>query len=179
MPYTKYQIHDERYPHFITCSVVDGIPIFSMPECAEIILNSLGFLRDERQIKIIAYVIMENHLHAILYGENLKRQIAAFRSYTARCVVDILRHNHHKIWLNRFGGIVKSYRKDRSHQIWRASYHPLQLYFDEMLIQKINYIHNNPVKRGYVNEAHHWRYSSAGNYLGHAGLIEIDPAEWL
>ena len=40
--------------------------------------------------------------------------------------------------------------------------------------ERINYIHQNPVKRGYVDEAKHWRYSSARDYEGMAGLIEIE-----
>jgi putative transposase len=43
----------------------------------------------------------------------------------------------------------------------------------EMLQQKMEYIHNNPIKRGYVDLAEHWRYSSARSYLGEAGLLEV------
>ncbi|MGZ8182658.1 MAG: hypothetical protein ACXWT1_11900 [Methylobacter sp.] len=39
--------------------------------------------------------------------------------------------------------------------------------------QKLDYIHQNPVKRGYVDQSEHWRYSSARNYAGQAGLIEV------
>jgi putative transposase len=42
-----------------------------------------------------------------------------------------------------------------------------------MMLQKLEYIHNNPVKRGYVDEAVHWRYSSARNYAGVPGLVEV------
>ena len=42
-----------------------------------------------------------------------------------------------------------------------------------MLIQKIDYIHKNPVRRGYVEEAKHWRYSSALNYEGKEGLLKV------
>jgi hypothetical protein len=42
------------------------------------------------------------------------------------------------------------------------------------MISKINYIHQNPVKRGYVYDASHWRYSSARNYAGEKGLIEVE-----
>jgi hypothetical protein len=44
-----------------------------------------------------------------------------------------------------------------------------------MVRQKLEYIHHNPVKRGYVDSPEHWRYSSARNYLGEPGLIAIDP----
>ena len=39
---------------------------------------------------------------------------------------------------------------------------------------KADYIHNNPVEAGFVNEPHHWKYSSAADYAGEKGLLEID-----
>lgn len=48
-----------------------------------------------------------------------------------------------------------------------------------MMRQKLDYIHNNPVKRGYVSEAVHWRYSSASNYAGKMGLIEVDILDFI
>lgn len=51
--------------------------------------------------------------------------------------------------------------------------HPELIQNEEMMRQKIEYIHLNPVKRGYVDNAEHWRYSSARDYLGQAGLIEV------
>ncbi|MEJ2304415.1 MAG: hypothetical protein P8Y14_23050 [Anaerolineales bacterium] len=46
-----------------------------------------------------------------------------------------------------------------------------------MMHQKIEYIHHNPVRRGYVDESEHWRYSSARNYAGMVGLLEVTQ-EW-
>jgi len=45
---------------------------------------------------------------------------------------------------------------------------------DVMMLSKIKYIHNNPIKRGYVDEAKHWRYSSARDYEGVNGLLEVE-----
>jgi len=57
--------------------------------------------------------------------------------------------------------------------LWEEGYHPQMIENDSVLRQKLDYIHNNPVKRGYVDEAVHWRYSSARNYEGLAGLIPV------
>jgi hypothetical protein len=58
-------------------------------------------------------------------------------------------------------------------KVWQEGFHPEQIESVEMMHQKIDYIHNNPVKPGYVDEPVHWRYSSARNYEGPAGLIEV------
>jgi len=67
-----------------------------------------------------------------------------------------------------------SYKKNQEYQFWQEGFHPKQIVGDDMLIQKIEYIHNNPVKRGYVEKPRHWRYSTARNYAGMDGLIEVD-----
>jgi len=51
--------------------------------------------------------------------------------------------------------------------------HPEWIQDENMMRQKVEYIHGNPVERGYVDRAEHWRYSSAGDYLGMEGLVEV------
>ena len=46
--------------------------------------------------------------------------------------------------------------------------------YTSLLQKKLDYIHNNPVTAGYVAEPHHWLWSSARDYLGENGLLEID-----
>jgi hypothetical protein len=63
---------------------------------------------------------------------------------------------------------------DRTNQLWQEGSKPKQIEGDDMMVQKLEYAHYNPVKRGYVDEPVHWRYSSARNYAGLPGLIPVD-----
>ena len=81
-------------------------------------------------------------------------------------------HNVHQI-LEQLAFYKKAYKGDRAYQFWQEGLHPEWIQNDEMLKQKISYIHENPVKRGYVDLAEHWRYSSARDYAGVQGLIEV------
>jgi hypothetical protein len=64
--------------------------------------------------------------------------------------------------------------KTRSaHQVWQEGSSPRQIRGPEIMLQKLEYIHQNPVKRGYVEDALHWRYSSARDYAGKPGLVEV------
>jgi len=56
---------------------------------------------------------------------------------------------------------------------WQEGYQTKLIQTDAIMIAKIKYIHQNPVKRGYVDEAKHWRYSSARDYEDKQGLIEV------
>jgi hypothetical protein len=58
-------------------------------------------------------------------------------------------------------------------QLWQEGSQPKAITNDAMLLQKLEYAHNNPVKRGYIDEPVHWRYSSARNYAGQRGLIKV------
>jgi hypothetical protein len=69
----------------------------------------------------------------------------------------------------------RAHKTDREHQFWQEGSHAEQVFSDAVMCEKLGYIHANPVKRGYVDKAEQWRYSSARNYAGDTGLIEIDP----
>ena len=60
--------------------------------------------------------------------------------------------------------MIFSYKQKQNYQVWQEGFHPEMILDSEMLLKKLNYIHNNPVKRGYVEEPGHWRYSSWNNY---------------
>ena len=71
------------------------------------------------------------------------------------------------------GFTFKARRSDRSYQLWQEGSHPECIEGDVMLRQKLEYIHNNPVKRGFVDDPEHWRWSSARCYAGCEGLVEV------
>ncbi|MDR8391405.1 transposase [Aliifodinibius sp. S!AR15-10] len=172
-----YKIYDESYPYFITTSIRFGLPLFSDPGAVQIVLENIRFLRKERGVNVFAYVIMANHTHAIMQGTDLKNKISRFKSYSARKIGDLFRERGRSRWLKRLKKVKPEHKTDRHFQFWEESFHPKQIEGDDMMDQKITYIHQNPVKRGYVDKPEHWRYSSARNYLGSEGLIEIDGFE--
>ena len=75
---------------------------------------------------------------------------------------------------NNLDFIKKAHKIDRTYQIWKEGYQPKLMQTDTMMIAKIKYIHENPVKRGYVDDAVHWRYSSARDYEEVDGLIDVE-----
>ena len=163
-------------PHFVTCSTVNWIPLFSKPELVLILLDSLQFLQNQQRIVLHGYVIMENHLHMIASAENLSKEIRTFKSFTARSSIDWLtEHQPRSYWLRCMESARLSHKTGQRYQMWQEGFHPKMVCSDEMLRQKLDYIHNNPVKRGYVDNPAHWRYSSHRNYLGEPGLLPITP----
>src|SRR3954453_8322725 len=90
MSRTRYRIFAEEHPYFLTCTAVAWLPVFTQPQCVEIILASWRFLQREQGVRIFGYVILENHLHWIAAAEDLPKHISRFKSYTARRIIDEL-----------------------------------------------------------------------------------------
>jgi REP element-mobilizing transposase RayT len=177
MTRSRYRIYEDYYPYFLTCTVVGWLPVFTRPETMQILYDSLRFLQDQGRLTLYGYVILENHLHLIASAPELAKEIGDFKSFTARRLVDYLEANGAQILLKLLHFMKARHKTDRPYQLWQEGSHPQQIQNDEMMRQKLDYIHLNPVKRGYVDEAIHWRHSSARNYAGLPGLLRVQT-EW-
>lgn len=169
---SRYKIYEEWYPYFMTSSVIDWMPVFDSLEINQIILDGFMFLQKERDVTIYAYIIMKDHIHFIASGEDLSEKIRLFKSYSARQIIDSLKRAARDDLLESF--VIKDPESKRSdYQFWQKGFHPKQIIGDKMMVQKIDYIHCNPVKAGYVGEQQEWKYSSIHNYLGQGAPISI------
>ena len=171
---SRYKIYEPTYPHFVTCTILNWLPIFTRQESVEIIIQSLKHLQKEEDLKLYAYVILENHLHLIVQSNDIQKSMRHFKSYTAKEILKLLQKENAETLLKQFRFYKKAHKTDRTYQIWQEGYQPKLMQTDAMMIAKIKYIHENPVKRGYVDEPKYWRYSSARDYEGVEGLIGIE-----
>jgi putative transposase len=152
---SRYKIYEPTYPHFLTCTVSHWLPIFTNQESVQIIIDSL-------------------ELHLVASSDDIAKTMQKFKSYTAYELLQLLHNNNATTLLKQFAFHKKAYKIESSYQIWEEGFHPKLIQSEKMMIEKIDYIHNNPIKRGYVNESAHWRYSSARNYQGIEGLLEVE-----
>ncbi len=169
---SRYKITAPQQAHFVTLTVLHWIPVFTRPKTVEILLDSLRFLAKDG-LKIHAWVALENHCHFILQSNELDRDIARLKSWTAKKLIQYLAEQNVRQVLDQLAFYKKAHKHDRAYQFWQEGVHPELIQGEEMMRQKIDYIHQNPVKRGYVDKAEYWRYSSARDYLGQQGLLEV------
>ena len=139
----------------------------------EIVLESWCYLQKQEDLKIFGYVILENHLHCIALGSDLSNQIGRFKSFTARKIIDDLIERRCETMLEELRYYKLRHKVTQTRQLWQEGSHPKQIQNDEMMLQKLEYMHNNPVRRGYVDDPVHWRYSSARNYARKEGLLDV------
>ncbi|CAN5664248.1 hypothetical protein BH10BAC5_BH10BAC5_28690 [soil metagenome] len=172
---SSYKIHNNEYPHFITSTIVEWIPIFTNSKYSDILVNALKYYQQNKDLKIFSYVILDNHFHMVCRHENLSRIISDFKKYTAKEIISSLQ-SENKTWqLNLFKFYKKEHKAESEYQVWQEGFHPIQISSEVTFNQKCEYIHYNPVRRGLVENAEDWKYSSAGYYLkDRKGVLEID-----
>jgi len=173
---SRYRVHDDRAAYFITATVVAWLPVFnSAPRC-DILIQSLDYCRTHKGLKIYAWVILDTHLHAIVSAPELPRVLADFKRHTAQKLLEQIETDGSEWWLNQFGYFREKHKAESQHQVWQEGSHPQEIGSDTMMLQKLDYIHDNPVKRGLVAGPEHWRYSSAHEWcVGAEPVLRCDP----
>jgi REP element-mobilizing transposase RayT len=174
---SRYKISEAESPHFLTCTIVGWLPVFTRIKYLEIIISSLTFCRQQKGLRLHAYVILDNHLHLVASSDNLSLVMRDFKRHTAKEILAVAREEN-KLWLLKQFEFLKGAHKTKSqHQVWQEGFHPQTITTEDMLRQKLDYIHYNPVRIGVVDHPEDWCYSSARNYLGREGILEIDLLE--
>ena len=175
----RYKILDPQGIHFLTSTIVEWLPVFTKERYFQIIIQTLKFCMDHKGLKLYAYVILDNHFHLIASAPNLSHAMASLRKYTAHEIIRQLTEDNVSWLLNQLAFYKKRYKIYSQHQIWQEGMHPELISSTCMLFQKIEYIHQNPMKRGYVDQPEHWKYSSSRNYVcDDHSVIEVDCSLW-
>ncbi|RNC79882.1 MAG: transposase [Balneola sp.] len=163
---SRFKFHEEYYPYFITCSIVDGIMLFHDPQVASIIIEAMNYMQEQSSVRLYGFVIMPNHLHLIVESNDLSNKIRKFKSYTARQIIDSLTKRNRRILLSQIKKARVTKKVESDYQIWQEGSYPKQIDTEIKMTNYLKYIHYNPVKAGFVDSSEDWRYSSMRNYLG-------------
>ena len=122
---------------------------------------------------------MTNHVHLIfrsLEDQKPELLLGDFKRFTSRSVIASIKENpkesRKELLLNYFQKEAKKSSNTTQYQFWRHDNKPIELWSTEVIQQKINYIHNNPVEEGLVFRAEDYKYSSASDYAGEKGLLD-------
>ena len=172
---SRYKITEKDGIHFVTSTIVEWLPVFTTNKYFDIIIQSFKFCNKNKGLHLFAFVILDNHFHLVASALDLSTTIASLKKFTAKKIIDQLNQDNKSWLLNQLSYYKKKYKTGSDYQVWQEGIHPQLITTDKMLIQKIEYIHYNPVKCELVDKPEHWRYSSARNYLlNDHSIIKID-----
>lgn len=164
---TGYQIEDQTSPHYLTFQIVYWIDLFSRKSYRDIVIDSLQYCNKQKGLDIFAYVIMSNHIHIIARSAvgDLSGAIRDFKKFTSKKTIEGIesKPESRKEWMLRlFKHAAKRQNKTGDYQVWTHENHAMELYGNDFIQQKVEYIHNNPIRAGIVKNADDYIYSSAG-----------------
>lgn len=174
----KNKIFD-GYLYFITMTVVDWVDVFTRPSYKHEIVNSLKYCQQHKGLERYAWCLMTNHLHLIVSaveGHNLSDILRDFKKHTNKSIIKIIKEEpeSRREWLlDRLEFNGKYNPKIKNYKFWQHGNDAKEIHSNEFLDQKIDYIHRNPVEAEIVSEPEHYWYSSARNYAGENGLIDV------
>lgn len=175
-----YNITNQHAPYFVTFTTVGWVDVFSRRACKDIIIDALQYCVTHKGLVIYAYVIMESHLHLVLgASEGSSGLSAIIRDFKRHCSKAIIRwtapnnlRESRRTWLRIvFEYHAKYNPRNQQFQVWQQHNMPKILHSPKFSWQKVNYIHNNPVKAGIVDKAEEYLYSSARNYAGREDYV--------
>jgi len=157
--------------YFVTLTIKKWYYIFDRYNRWDILADSLKYCQKNKGLKVHAYVFMLNHIHLIIQSPDVSGVIRDFKSHTAKALLINIKETEPTI--------LRLFRsKEGKYEFWQKTNMPEIIETDYFLQQKLDYIHDNPVRKQYVSQPEHWIWSSAGYYENEEqGKIKIDPLD--
>jgi putative transposase len=176
----KYKFKNPDGLYFITFTVVYWVDVFTRIEYKDILLKSFDYCQSKKGLEIFAWCIMSNHVHLLVRAEEgkiLSDIIRDLKKFSSTKLIEAIRENPQeskKEWmLKLFSNAGKENPNNSSYQFWQNGNHQIELWSVHVIEEKLDYIHQNPVKAGWVSEPEHYLYSSAKDYGGENGILKI------
>ncbi|MEJ7645567.1 MAG: transposase [Chryseolinea sp.] len=169
----RYKFRNQDKLYFVTLTVIHWLDVFIRKEYRDIFLETIRYCQKNKGLEVCAYVVMSSHIHMIIgrnSGPSLEGIIRDIKKYTSIKITEAIKANSEEsrkelfLWLFRKAGALNS--NNVKMQFWQQHNHPVELATNEMIDQRLDYIHDNPVKAGVVLSQEAYLYSSAINYAG-------------
>lgn len=176
----NYKFYNKEGLYFVSFATINWIDVFVRDEYFMALVGSLAWCRNEKGMEIYSWCVMPSHVHLVFRARqaNPGELLKSFKTYTSKTLQQMIKEHPQEsrrewiLWMMTRAGLKNSNVKNM--QFWQQHNKPIELWSPEVIDQKVDYIHNNPVVAGFVTEAHYWKYSSAIDYSGGKGMLEID-----
>jgi REP element-mobilizing transposase RayT len=175
----KYKIWDQKKAYFLTLTVVGWIDVFIRKNYKLIVIDSLRYCQQERGLVIFGYCIMTSHIHLIARADgicSLSDILRDFKKFTSKEILNQIQNGTE----SRRDWMIEYFRRSgertngkANYKFWMDGNHPEEINSNKFFIDKMDYIHNNPVKELFVEQPEDYLFSSARNYAGLNNYLDI------
>ena len=175
------KFNDTSYAHFVTTRTYENRPYFKNKEFSSILLKEIRFYSEKYGFVVMGYVVMPNHVHLLLWWDSEERPnltvskiMRGIKAGTAMRIIRLLKSRG----VERGDGLEqvlqatqskgagsKSHKQNLKYRLWQPSFYDFNIPSEEKLLEKLNYMHNNPVKAGLVFSPCDYKWSSYKEYF--------------
>ena len=178
----KYIIRDQNAIHFLTFTIIDWVDVLTRKDYKLELVDSMNYCIREKGLIVYSWVIMSNHIHCLWQaseGYKLSDIVRDYKKFTAKKIIKLIEDcpESRKVWmLNKFEYAGKRLNRISKYKFWKDDNHAIEInnFETQLFEQKLDYIHNNPIKSMIVIEPQEYIFSSAKDYfLNEKGLVDI------
>jgi REP element-mobilizing transposase RayT len=177
-----YVISDQFETHFLTFTICGWIDLFTRQVYRDIVMDAFRFAQKQKQLILNAFVIMSNHIHLIARANEQQKKtlsdiIRDFKKFTHNQMMPVIEsetESRRQWMLHQFKYYGSINPNNEVKQIWTNDNHPEACFGEKFTYGKFEYIHDNPVRAGIVKNQEDYIYSSASNYAGKGGIIDVE-----
>lgn len=180
----KYKFHNPDGAYFVSFAVVDWIDVFTRNQYKDILVDSLAHCQKQMGLEIFAWCIMTSHVHLVIRrsgDRSLSSILRSFKQFTSKSLLKAIKDNpreSRKEWmLDAFEEAGAKKSNVKQYQFWRHDNKPIEVWSNKVISQKIRYVHDNPVEEGLVLRPEDYPYSSARDYAGEKGYLDVIIAQ--
>ena len=178
----KFQISRDSQALYITIVTKDRLPVFQTDALKIVACRAIDEARNSGGFLLFAYVIMLDHMHLLTNCPDTSAEVLRYlKGITGRRVIDYLKEKNYENSLAKLRH--KNWKRKHSYSLWQQDKNVFSVYSEAMFMQKVNYIHLNPVKAGLVESAIDYRWSSARIWHGREAddeplRMDVDRIRW-
>ncbi len=178
-----------RKVFIITFSTLGWVDVFTRKGYCDLFLNSVRYSQKEKGLIVYSWCLMSNHVHMIVSAKhgNLSDILRDLKGFTSRQILRAIKNeaeSRRECLPAGQAGMLKIFEaagernsNNKIYQFWQQDNHAMEIFSNSFSDQKLQYIHRNPVEAGLVENEEDYLYSSARDYSGKRGLLDIEYLE--
>ena len=180
MPFRKRHYHPGHL-QFVTSSTYRRAKLFASDRFRGDFVEVLRRLRQETEFRLIGWVLMPEHFHLLIKCEpadSISSILQELKRQTAFRVLKGLQENGQHPWCRKMLArltLPVTVHDESRYRVWQRRFYPFNVYSERKRLEKLNYMHGNPVKRGLVSSPDQWPWSSFRfYYLNDSSILSMD-----
>ncbi len=169
----KYKFHNPEGVYFITFAVQGWVDVFTRSQYKDILVENLAFCQKNKGLELFAWCIMSNHVHLMARATEqitLPEILRDYKKFTSKAIITAIINNTQE---SRKEWLISQFKTEKGIRFWRGDNKPIEFWSNSVIDQKLNYIHNNPVAEGLVFKPEEYVFSSAVDYVGEKGMLDV------